>query len=91
MKSNYVEELSSLGGDQHNASPDLIESKGAIEIHSPVFPGKRGRRLLCFSPFHPKVHQALGLDHRLWDIYYVELHEIKCPTWQSFSWRGGFQ
>jgi hypothetical protein len=33
MKSNHIEESISLGGDQHNASPDPLESEGAIEVH----------------------------------------------------------
>jgi hypothetical protein len=43
MQSNHVEEMISLGGDQHNASPDPMESEGAVKVHTPVLSGNQGR------------------------------------------------
>jgi hypothetical protein len=52
---NHVEELISLGGDQHNTSPCPVDSKGIVEVHAPVLPSNRGKRLLCLGPFHHDV------------------------------------
>jgi hypothetical protein len=38
-----------------------------------------GGRLLCFGPFSHEVHQGLGLARRLWDVGYVEPHELESP------------
>jgi hypothetical protein len=79
MPSKHVEELISLGGDQHKASPRSVESEEVVEVHAPVLPGNQGRQWLGFSPFCHKVCQGLGLDHHLRDVCYVELHELESP------------
>jgi hypothetical protein len=76
MKSNHVQELITLEGDQHNTSPNPIKSEGAIKVHAPVLSGNWGSHLLCFGPFHLKVYQCLGLDCPLRDVHYVEPHEL---------------
>jgi hypothetical protein len=48
-------------------------------VHAIVLSDKWGGRLLCFDPFHHEVCQVLGLDCHLWDVRYVEPHELKSP------------
>jgi hypothetical protein len=79
MQSNHLEEPISLGGDQYNASPSHIESEGAAKVHASVLLANRDMRLLSFGPFHHEVRQGLGLDHHLWDVCYIEPHELKGP------------
>jgi hypothetical protein len=79
VQSNHIEEPISLKGDQYDASPGPVESERAIKIHAPVLLGDRGKRLLCLDPFTHEIHQSLGLDHHLWDIGYVKLHELESP------------
>jgi hypothetical protein len=43
MSSNHIEELISLRGDEHNASPSPVGSEGADEVHALVLPGNRCR------------------------------------------------
>jgi hypothetical protein len=33
--------------------------------------------VLCLGPFGHKIRQSLGLDRLLWDIGYVEPHELE--------------
>jgi hypothetical protein len=54
-----------------------IEGKRVVKVHVPVFPGHRGRRLLCFCLFHHEICQCLGLDCRLRAISYVKTHELE--------------
>jgi hypothetical protein len=82
LQSNNVEELIALCGDQHNASPDPIESERVIKVYTPVLLGHRGAGgggLLCLSPFHHEVCQSLGLDGCLRDLGYVKPHELESP------------
>jgi hypothetical protein len=79
IQSNHLEELISLGGDQYNTSPSPVESEGAAKVHAPVLLANRDMRLLIFGPFHHEVRKGLRLDHRLWDVCYVEPHELKGP------------
>jgi hypothetical protein len=52
-------------------------SEGAIELHAPVLPGNRGRRLMCFGSFRHEVQQGLCLDYHLRDVCYVEPCELE--------------
>jgi hypothetical protein len=79
MQLNHIEESISLGGDQHNTSPDPIKREGAVEVHALVLLGNRGGRLLYLGPFHHEVRQGLGLDCHLWDVCYVQPHELENP------------
>jgi hypothetical protein len=81
VQSNNIEELIALFGDQHNASPDPIESERVIKVYTLVLLGHRGSGggLLCLRPFHHEVCQSLGLDGCLWDLGYVKPHELESP------------
>jgi hypothetical protein len=35
--------------------------------------------VLLLGPFGHEIHQILRLDRRLWDIGYVEPHELESP------------
>jgi hypothetical protein len=80
---NNVEESIALWGDQHNASPNPIESERVIEVYTLVLLGHRGAvgggGLLCLSPFHHEVRQSLGLGGCLRDLDYVKPHELESP------------
>jgi hypothetical protein len=49
--------------------PSPVEGKRAIKIYAPMVLGDRGRRLLSLGPFGHEIHQSLGHECHLGDIY----------------------